>query len=262
MRSSTEPGPERGRHATDAEIVDLLYAAYPAWKVDWERDEPRRRAAQFSTEMRRAGLAPGARIIEIGFGGGVFLDWARSAGFEVFGVERNEAFCLSARERGHDVERGTLATLEDKDRGQADLPVCFDVLEHLTLGEITDLLTDARAFLRTNGRVVARFPNGASPFGRVWQHGDLTHKTTLSADSIGQLGALAGYRLVSTHNAARPMGSSKRWRGRAALRRCIYGLRDIVNVAICGLYFGKLMPVDANVTVVLEKTVKPRTDGD
>ena len=41
--------------------------------------------------------------------------------------------------------------------------------------------------------VVSRFPNGQSPFGRVFQHGDFSHKSTLSTYKIEYLAALTGF---------------------------------------------------------------------
>ena len=242
-------------NATGDEVIDRLYSAYPNWKTHYEHDTPETRGAQFATEIGRVGLPPKARIVEVGFGGGVFLDWARSAGFEAYGVERNETFCQRAQERGHRVVCGTLQELDEKLRGQVDLILCFDVLEHLSVTQILQLLNDTQEFLTRNGKFIARFPNGASPFGRLPQHGDHTHKTILSADSMAQLAALEGYRLISAHNAARPMAVAgrSRWWDNVFLRRCVYGLRDLVNIFLSGLYFGKKVPMDPNVTIILQR---------
>lgn len=42
-----------------------------------------------------------ARILEIGFGNGQFMDWARAKGFQIAGVEIIPEMIDAARQRGH-----------------------------------------------------------------------------------------------------------------------------------------------------------------
>ena len=73
---------------------------YPAWK-GWDRpfsytpDE----AAYFAGETRDLAIA-GADVLDIGFGSGAFLAWARDAGARVAGIEINCVLQEAARRAG------------------------------------------------------------------------------------------------------------------------------------------------------------------
>jgi 2-polyprenyl-3-methyl-5-hydroxy-6-metoxy-1,4-benzoquinol methylase len=136
-----------------------------------------------------------------------------------------------------------------------DLIVAFDVLEHLTVEEIVDLLRFAASLLNPGGRLLARFPNGASPFGAFYQTGDVTHVTVLSAGRIRQIGLSAGLSLVAAFNSARPVASHAR---RVLAQKARYVVRDLLETFIGRLYFGSVVPLDPNITVVLGKAQEAR----
>jgi SAM-dependent methyltransferase len=71
--------------------------------------------------------------------------------------------------------------------GTFDLIIINDVLEHLTLDEIIKVLAAAGSRIKDNGYIFVKVPNGSSPFGGVYQNGDLTHKTFLGQFSFLQL---------------------------------------------------------------------------
>ena len=201
----------------------------------------------FAIELQRAGLSPPARILEIGFGRGHFLDWARKNGYEVSGVEIIEEFVRNARDRGHDVFTGIAQDVIDPGN-QYDLIAAFDVFEHLSISELVDLLRFAKRILSKDGVILARFPNGSSPFGAHYQNGDATHNTALSGTRIGQIALVAGMRLVFAGNSARSLRAGRRhW----ALKRVAYIARDTIEWAIGQVYFGERIPLDPNLTVII-----------
>lgn len=201
----------------------------------------------FAAELQRAKIHPPARILEIGFGRGHFLDWAGKNGYEVSGVEIIEEFVRKARDRGHVVFTGTVQAVIDPGN-QYDLIVAFDVFEHLSIPEIIDLLQFTKQILSKDGVVLARFPNGSSPFGAHYQNGDATHSTALSGTRIGQIALVAGMRLVFAGNSARSLRTGRRhW----ALKRVAYIVRDIIEWAIGQIYFGERIPLDPNLTVII-----------
>lgn len=228
--------------------------AYTRWK-SWSADAaPTFQYSAYAEEVARARLAPGARILEIGFAEGTFLDWARTHGFDCVGVEINPDLVASARARGHMVFCGRLRDTPAFRKNQYDAVVMLDVLEHIPLDDILSLFDDLVVILRPNGTVIARFPNGGSPFGRVNQYGDATHVTVLTGRSLEQIGLATGFELVGQYNAAR--GTQSRGggaRNNRILRSAAFLMRDIGQLMLSLAYFGKIIPMDPNITVILRR---------
>jgi SAM-dependent methyltransferase len=165
-----------------------------------------------------------------------------------------------ARARGFDARPASLEALTSANEC-FDLVVAFDVFEHWDKATLIASLGQFGALLTPGGEVLARFPNGQSPFGRVHQHGDLTHQTALSASSILQLANMTDFAVVRVGNACSvPMRRDffsvlkhhwRRWR-RARFERWLGKLYG----------FGRLA-LDPNLVVVLRKqnaTPTNRTD--
>lgn len=114
-----------------------------------------------------------ARILEIGFGSGQFLRFARERGGHVVGVEINSLLMEEAKQAGFDtVAPDALGDLPAK---TFDLIVAFDVLEHIEKRDIPPFLLSLKRLLKPSGRILLRFPNGDSWLGRINQNGDPTH---------------------------------------------------------------------------------------
>jgi len=234
----------------------LFYSQYPARKNWFGTADYRSHGDRFAKELHRAKTPPQGRLLEIGFGDGLFLDWARAEGFTVEGIELNADFCAAARSRGHAVECGDAVKLLEGRNDRYDLVVLFDVLEHLRIDEIVQLLRSLRACLAADGKVLATFPNGQSPFGRVYQHGDVTHVTTLSVPIMTDIAPLADMRVVAGYNRARSALTSRSTARRLA-RKLSFAARDIVQWTVGQIYFQAQIPLDPNVTVVLSGAEAP-----
>jgi len=203
----------------------------------------------FDVEASRAGIKKGDNILEIGFGEGLFLEWARKSGFKITGVEINKDFYDLAKKRGHIVYLGNaeyVLTNLDKKYNRIFL---FDVLEHLTLEEISDLFDFFQTILSSHGRILARFPNGGSPFGRFLQYSDATHITTLTGSILQDIALLSGLEIKGVYNGARTKrtGVHKNW----ILKWIAYKIRNIIQLVIGYLYYGENIPLDPNLTVVI-----------
>jgi hypothetical protein len=72
----------------------------------------------------------------------------------------------------------------------------------------------------------------------------------LSAARIRQIGLSAGLGLVAAFNAARPVAGTAR---RVLAQKARYLVRDAIEAFIGRLYFGSVVPLDPNITVVLGK---------
>lgn len=204
---------------------------------------------EFVIETARAGLGARARILEIGYGHGHFLDWAKARGCTVTGTEINPGLHEAAAARGHDVHLGTLDEIDLQADIRYDAIVAFDVFEHLTVDELKHTL-ETHGLLTDTGIVFARFPNGGSPFGLAFQSGDITHKTALNRSAMEQLGDITGFEVAFCMNAARTeSGRMARWLKRLAFKLC-----DAIEVVVAFLYFrGRRMPLDGNLVCLLRK---------
>ena len=208
-----------------------------------------REAAIFAGETRGRRL-DSVKVLDIGFGGGSFMAWARDQGAEVTGIEINPAQVARAQAQGFDAHAGTLASANTLDGRKFDLIVAFDVLEHIDRDELGALLARVAEHLAPNGRFLARFPNGQSPAGQVLQAGDITHRTALSVPAIAQLAPHAGLVLVRGGNSFRQVTGNPLHQ---AFQRLRYLLRDLIEVAFSLIYSTGRWPMDATVTVMLAK---------
>ena len=226
------------------------YANYTEWKR-WDGvfaasdKEARYFAAEFADIPLR-----GRRVLEIGFGNGSFLAWAKGEGADVAGIELNEDMRDAARKNGFVAFDATLADLASLD-ARYDLIVAFDVLEHWDANELVENFRAVRALLADGGLFLCRFPNGQSPFGRVYQHGDFSHKSTLSTYKIEYLAGMSGLDIVRIANPCRvpsrasAFGSLRQW-WLARKRRSIERM-------IARLYGIRRLPLDPNLVAVLRK---------
>ncbi|HKE48251.1 MAG TPA: class I SAM-dependent methyltransferase [Rhodanobacteraceae bacterium] len=226
------------------------YANYTQWKQwDGAFAPADREARYFAAEFRDIPLRD-KRVLEIGFGNGSFLAWAKGEGARVAGIEINPEMREAARAHGFETFEIPLTELAALD-ARYDLVVAFDVLEHWDTDELVANFRAIRALLAPGGLFVSRFPNGQSPFGRVFQHGDFSHQSILSTYKIEYLAGVAGFEIVRIDNPCRvpskpgPLASVRHW-WMARRRRWI-------ERSIARLYGIRKLPLDPNLVAVLKK---------
>lgn len=243
------------RPARDSEEPRSGYESYSAWK-GWHGDfaVSQRDARHFEAEFRDLPLA-GRRVLEIGFGNGSFLAWARTQGAEVEGLEINPEMLAAAVQHGFAARNASLTELAAAGE-RYDVIVAFDVLEHWDAEELDANFHAIATLLRPGGRLLARFPNGHSPFGRVYQYGDFTHKSVLSAYKIEYLALRAGLEVLRISDAVQV--SSKPGALRALRHRWMAWQRRRIERRIARLYGIRRLPLGPNLVVVLGKPADDR----
>lgn len=139
---------------------------------DYGRDEPLHRA---NARMRlrvleRAGLTPPGRLVDVGSAFGFFLDEARSAGWDVIGVDVSAAARATAAERFDLESVAGLDDLEASTTVPVDVVTFFQSLEHMV--DPRGALARARAHLAPGGGTVIETWDRSSAvarlFGKHW----------------------------------------------------------------------------------------------
>ncbi len=142
----------------------------------------------------------GARLLDLGCGGGEFLDFLREHGFSrAEGIDRSREQVTRCHDRG-------LAHVEHV----ADTPeflnarprtfnaiILNDVLEHVPKAQIVPLLQTIRNSLVEGGSALIKVPNSANLFGLVARYLDFTHEVGFTEHSLRQVLIAAGFETPS-----------------------------------------------------------------
>ena len=172
----------------------MSYDAYSTWK-GWDeagfgRPNPTEEAF-YQEEIGRLldRLDYRAAVLEIGFGNGAFLGWAKAQQYKVYGSELQEELRLRARTLSIPI----VQVPSDLPASTLDAVVALDVFEHIEYSELVRLCREIFSRLRPGGYLFARFPNADSPFGLVLQNGDQTHINALGQGKVSDLMRLSGF---------------------------------------------------------------------
>lgn len=173
----------------------MSYDSYVEWK-SWSGESFSRYAAsealfyraEFGHVVDKARNTQ-PRVIEIGFGNGSLLGWLRDNGAIATGIEVQDELKERARQAGFAVI-DTLAEVPDQ---SIDMVVALDVFEHINYPDLQRLCEDIRRVLKPGGYLIARFPNGDSPFSMRFQNGDATHVLYIGDALIGNLMQTTGF---------------------------------------------------------------------
>ena len=238
------------------ENIDPAWLNYSRWK-NWTPNEFGRfslqEAAYFDAEfgpLLRGVDSP--QVLEIGFGNGKFLGWALDSNFDYTGIEIIPELVHRAEQLGVTVYNTIHGPAFQLLTERFDCVVALDVLEHIEQAQLPGLFEMVTRLLKSDGYFISRFPNGDSPFGRVYQHGDLTHQTTLGRLKIAQLANMAGLTVVSVGAPVIPKS------GLRLTKRILVGLglmaRSILEYVIAHLYYsGMRVAFAPNLVAILQK---------
>ena len=113
----------------------------------------------------------GGRLLDVGCGNGKFLVFARSAGWEGYGVEMDAAACEAAGALGVPVIGSDVAGLDASYESFFDIITLSHVIEHVH--DPVGMLVQCRALLKPGGVLWLETPNidsvGYETFGRYWR---------------------------------------------------------------------------------------------
>lgn len=226
--------------------TDPAYDGYREWK-QWDRlfDPQPHESALFAKEFRGITIA-GKRWLDIGFGSGALLGWARSQGATIAGIEIQPELRQAAQAQGITTFNG-IETVQD---ASFDVITAFDVLEHIPRELIIPFLQQIRRAAASNATVVFRVPNCQSAAGLLNQFGDVTHITMLSGPILTKLCTQAGLEPATYREAL-----DSRYR-QSLLKRLLRPLQDIIKyfykIFIRTVFSSGNTPLSANVIVSIQ----------
>ena len=175
---------------TDVDFRNKQYAQYEIWK-EWDRDSfgsfSRKEHFYFKKLFTLLDTSSSdvskLSILELGFGNGSFAGWLKANHPQIrwLGVEIQDTLIERAKGSGF-IAMPAIPKPAGKD--QYDIVVAFDVIEHLSDSEISDLFMKVAGILKEDGVVLARTPNAGGPFGLPNQTGDPTHITAISLSRL------------------------------------------------------------------------------
>ena len=181
---------------------------YATWK-SWEKESFGKptldEVARYKIELKKSGFIINneASVLEIGFGNGGFLAYARKSSKNIIGVELNDQLIELANEAGfHAIHYSNFSKLK---KCNYDLIVAFDVLEHVDKLDVIQFISSVKGLLKPGGTFIARVPNGDSPFSMVNQNGDLTHKISIGSELIKYFASYVGFNIVYIGKSAQPI---------------------------------------------------------
>lgn len=194
--SAVTAGPPPGSEAYE----EGVYAPGPPRAAALLRAVQRLASAQPVAALERAGLAPGARVLDAGAGQGRLVRALRTRGYRASGIEPSRRSAGAALAAGLAVERETIEQHSDSGLGAV---VLWHVLEHLEQPEAA--LRRARGWLEPGGLLLIGVPNPASLQAAVagpgWLHFDAPrHRLHLTPAGLRALLRSTGFEPVRTEH--------------------------------------------------------------
>jgi SAM-dependent methyltransferase len=181
------------------------------------------------------------RYLDVGCGSGAALGVAQALGWQVAGIEVDEAAAKKARRFGERVYTGDLLGAPFA-RAEFDCVTAFHVLEHVP--DPVSAVGRMLEWLAPGGLLIVEVPNagglGARLFGRAWSGLELPrHLSHFTPETLGAVVARAGGKVVWSWHQAKPryylwsLGFWLRDRGLGSLARMaewrpVYGLLKLV----------------------------------
>jgi len=139
-------------------------------------------------------LAPKSKILDIGCGEGIFVNYAVKNGHQAWGLDFSEEMIEIAKARcpGAVFLTGTLENFLRKYPGEKfDAIAMFEIIEHLS--DPLKLVTDARAILLPGGKLVISVPNRDCWPVRHFMDNPPQHLTRWNKQSLLYLSKKAGF---------------------------------------------------------------------
>lgn len=196
-RSSAATATPSGAPAPAAPVVD---AAFYVALEDRFRGDPEVIAERQQAYVPLVDSLADAEhpLLDLGCGRGEWLRVLAAAGVPAIGVDSNPAFVGEVRDAGSTIVEGDLVEhLRSAASGSAGAITMFQVVEHLPLPVLLDVLAECVRVLRPGGVLIAETPNSLNlrvAATTFWL--DPTHQTPLHPDLLKFMAQQAGFAKI------------------------------------------------------------------
>lgn len=138
------------------------------------------------------------RVLDLGCGMGNYVYAARKCGYrDVTGVDASESVVSYCRKNGLRCVQADAQGFLKTHRGQYDVILFNDVIEHFKKEEMFEVLSLLRQALKEGGRVIIKTMNLSNPVtGAASMFLDLTHETGFTETSMRQVLLAASFQKV------------------------------------------------------------------
>ena len=199
---------------------------------------------------------PQARIIDVGCGAGILLEWLKVRGYShAQGVDLDSGQIAFSHSLGLKAEQIIDTALWLQQQQGADLIVFKDILEHIPAEEVGKTLKAAAQALSPGGRVYVSVPNAAASFGTYWRYIDSTHLRSYTQNVLALELHRAGLNVVYVGDDDTMAFSSAPGIGRLLLRTLFRFFRRLEAIGEFG-GDGVRMPLGLNLVMVAERDVQ------
>jgi 2-polyprenyl-3-methyl-5-hydroxy-6-metoxy-1,4-benzoquinol methylase len=194
------PEGDVGARRVESNSINPIWSNYYRAFEDRFRGSPEQIAGKQSRYVRivEEHLKSGAKVVDLGCGRGEWLKLLAKRGFEVCGVDSNEAMLQEAAARGVKTVQSDIFTwLAGQADASADLISAFHVIEHLTAQQMLQLAAEAVRILRRGGLIILETPNPENiQVGSCNFWTDITHQKPIPPSTLGFLLEFMGFEQI------------------------------------------------------------------
>lgn len=244
------------KNTTDRNNYDRFYLLWKNWESNLFGFLSKNDKAYYAKELLNTNkkYLKSASVLELGFGNGAFLEYARQNNWNIEGTEVNSDLVIKGKNHGYNVYHAD--NVSQFERCRYDLVVAFDVIEHLQHERFLELIKDVERILKPGGCFIVRFPNGDSPFGLINQNGDVTHANAIGVVKIRYYATVSELKVIYYGGASEPIiGVSSIY----FIHRLIFvPIKKAINLAIRIIFFPRnnIPFCSANAVAIFQKTIE------
>lgn len=134
-------------------------------------------------------IGKNAKILEIGYGNGDFLRYAKNKNLDIYGYEINPIL-INRFKKNFNILRDL-----DSYSNHFDVIVILDVVEHFGKKQLLNNFLTYKKILKPGGLILGRVPNCSCSIGLFDAFGDLSHKSFFNYQSLDQLSKITDFHL-------------------------------------------------------------------
>jgi cyclopropane fatty-acyl-phospholipid synthase-like methyltransferase len=203
------------------------------------------------------------RVLDLGCGMGLFLNFLRSSGYRnVSGFELDAGQAEAGRSLGLNVDQSnSTLTWLDSCSDRFDAIFAIDVLEHVHPEELQSILVAMRRLLTKGGVLIATVPNANSTSAGRWRYIDWTHRLSFTEHSLAHILRLSGFEVEGIFPSEivrlykNRQGFIRRWSERVILK-IVRAIRRLEFIGEFGWDEGLEIPLTTNIKVRAWSTSK------